>query len=478
MHTSLARRLSIAATTLAMVAIGTGTAGAQPPPHAAASSDGPGGGSGNAAGKASSGPADRFWVDTLVDTVDADIGDGQCEDADGDCSLRAAVQEANAAGERVRIRLDKGATYVLDRSGAGEDFAATGDLDVTGDVVVKGDATIDATGLGDRLFDVAGDAALALDGPDLVGGTPPSGESGGAIRSAGTTDLKKADVSDSVAEGPGASGGAVFNAGGHLAIKNSTLSANHASRAGGAIEANAGTTELKNVELVDNSTGAMPGNGGGLHLTGAGVVDVRDSMVSGNTAAAEGGGLWNSGSGTMTVTDTHLVGNTASGDLADNGGGALFNDGGTLTVWRSTIADNAADGSAGSGGGILNDSGWLVVTDTSITDNTSNRAGGGIEAVAGTTDLDRVDLSGNSTGAAPGNGGGLHLTGAGTVDITDSLVVTNTAAAEGGGLWNSATGTMTVGDTTISGNQAPVGPDVFNDGGVFTVDGAPVPVGG
>ncbi|HKJ56246.1 MAG TPA: hypothetical protein VJ978_09695, partial [Nitriliruptoraceae bacterium] len=111
-------------------------------------------------------------------------------------------------------------------------------------------------------------------------------------------------------------------------------------------------------------------------------------------------------------------------------------------------------------------------------DNTSNRAGGGIEAVAGTTDLDRVDLSGNSTGAAPGNGGGLHLTGAGTVDITDSLVVTNTAAAEGGGLWNSATGTMTVGDTTISGNQAPVGPDVFNDGGVFTVDGAPVPVGG
>ncbi len=85
-----------------------------------------------------------------------------------------------------------------------------------------------------------------------------------------------------------------------------------------------------------------------------------------------------------------------------------------------------------------------------------------------------MDLIDNSTGAAPGNGGGLHLTGAGAVDIDDGSVLVNRAAAEGGGLWNSATGTMTVAGTRISDNEAPAGPDVFNDGGSFTLDGSPV----
>ena len=36
---------------------------------------------------------------------------------------------------------------------------------------------------------------------------------------------------------------------------------------------------------------------------------------------------------------------------------------------------------------------------------------------------------------------------------------------------------MTVTNTAIFGNTAPVGPQVFNDGGTFTLDGEPVPVG-
>lgn len=37
-----------------------------------------------------------FVVDTTADTADADKGNGSCEDAGGDCSLRAAIQEVNA----------------------------------------------------------------------------------------------------------------------------------------------------------------------------------------------------------------------------------------------------------------------------------------------------------------------------------------------------------------------------------------------
>ena len=35
-------------------------------------------------------------VDTTNDTVDANAGDGVCADSNGDCSLRAAIEEANA----------------------------------------------------------------------------------------------------------------------------------------------------------------------------------------------------------------------------------------------------------------------------------------------------------------------------------------------------------------------------------------------
>ena len=52
---------------------------------------------------------------------------------------------------------------------------------------------------------------------------------------------------------------------------------------------------------------AAPGNGGAVHLTGAGSGDVTGTEVSGNTASAEGGGLWNSASGTFTVTGSDIV---------------------------------------------------------------------------------------------------------------------------------------------------------------------------
>src|SRR3712207_8693629 len=42
-------------------------------------------------------PSCDVLVDTTVDAPDATIGDGVCATAAGECSLRAAVQEANAS---------------------------------------------------------------------------------------------------------------------------------------------------------------------------------------------------------------------------------------------------------------------------------------------------------------------------------------------------------------------------------------------
>ena len=75
------------------------------------------------------------------------MGDGAAEDAEGNTSLRAAVMEANALGGKAEITLAAG-EYKLTRSGAGEDAASTGDLDVTGDITIVGAGVGTAVGVG------------------------------------------------------------------------------------------------------------------------------------------------------------------------------------------------------------------------------------------------------------------------------------------------------------------------------------------
>lgn len=224
--------------------------------------------------------------------------------------------------KRAKFRLD---------GDADEDDNKTGDLDVTGTITIDGNgARIDGRAV-DRIFDVQADARLKLEHVRLVNGSPEENASGGAIRSAGELTVKRSIISDSTVQGDGASGGAIFNDGGKLKVSRSALVGNASVRAGGAIEANAGTTTVVRSTLDRNRTGDNPGNGGGLHLTGAGTVHIDDSYVVRNRAAAEGGGLWNSATGTMTVTDTRIRRNRAP--VGPN----VFNDGGTFTVGGNQV---------------------------------------------------------------------------------------------------------------------------------------------
>lgn len=447
---------------------------------------------------AQAGAAAAITVTTAADTVDAMPGDGVCADGAGACSLRAAVMEANALPGPDTINLSS-VLYVLALPGFSENAGRTGDLDVSSSIVINGKgATVDAADL-DRAFDVLAGGSLTLSNLTVTNGSAPTtqgatpAESGGAIRSVGALALDGVSVTNSVVSGTGASGGGII-AGGSLSIDRSTVSGNSATRAGGGIEVTTGTVTIDRSALSGNSTGPTPGNGGGLHVTGAATTTVDRSTVTANFASAEGGGLWNSSTGTMTVSRSVVSGNEAAGPLADQGGGGLFNEatpdpsapgGGTLIVDRSEITGNRATGAggtgatSGSGGGILNDQGTLTVIRSTISGNAAVRAGGGIEAKLGATTLERTVLTGNSTGPTPGNGGGLHLTGAGSVIVERGTVTGNSATNEGGGLWNDANGTMTVTRTQISANTAPKGANVFQQvpDGTFTIDGAKVAPG-
>ncbi len=86
---------------------------------------------------------------------DATWGDGQCADADGRCTLRAAIEEANASRGPDRITFSRAMTITVD--------AATGELP---DLVDQ--ATVDASGVWDSARDRPG---VTLVGPsaNLVG---------------------------------------------------------------------------------------------------------------------------------------------------------------------------------------------------------------------------------------------------------------------------------------------------------------------
>lgn len=405
------------------------------------------------------------------------ISDSALDDNSAERAGGAIEASAGSSTTLVETDLTNNATGAAPGNGGGLHLTGAGTVSITGGTVSGNTAAAEGGGLWN-----SGAGTMTVDGTTITGNTASGATAdqggGGLFQEAGggTLTVRSSSITDNVANGAAGSGGGVLNDQSTVNVESSTISGNTSVRAGGGVEANIGITNLTDVTLDGNSSGGAPGNGGGLHITGAGESEITGSTVTNNTATLEGGGLWN-GSGTMTVSDTEITGNTASGAAADDGGGGLFNNGGTLLITDSTVEGNEADGAAGSGGGVLTLAGTLEVTDSSIDNNTAVRAGGGVEATAGSvTTLSGGSLSENVTGAAPGNGGGLHLTGAGTVDVIEVVVAGNSAANEGGGLWNSAAGTMTVTSSNISNNIASGAPadagggGLYNDGGELIVE--------
>jgi|GEM_PF-392566 len=418
-------------------------------------------------------------VTTFADVVNA---------ADGVTSLREAIIMANGIAGPNIIGLQNG-TYALAIAGIGEDAAATGDLDLTDEILLtgvgRGFSMIDAAGL-DRGLHLIGVPA-ELEEFDIVNGLADNG--GGLENSAGTLDAFRVAFTDNTANGlPGSGGGLRNDVGGSINLEQVVFFNNTANRAGGGIEDISGTAAntLLDVDFFNNNAGvapatAAPGNGGAIHISGAGDMDITGGLVNGNVAAAEGGGFWNS-IGTMTVTDTSFIGNDAQGAPADQGGGALFNNGGTLNLIDVLATFNAASGAAGSGGVLLSTNGLVTIVNSRLLASNASRAGGAIELIEGTLSLDDSELAFNSTGPAPGNGGGIHITGGANATINDSLINDNIASREGGGLWNGR-GTMTVqGMTIIARNdaQGPAADDggggLFNNGGTLVLTGTDVVV--
>ncbi|MBX3012695.1 MAG: CSLREA domain-containing protein [Caldilineaceae bacterium] len=444
--------------------------------------------SNTANGAAGSGGGILATVGSVLHVTGGMISHNHANRAGGGIELNASAEKP-AYATLTSIELSGNSTGAAPGNGGALHITGPGHVKVTAALVTNNSAAAEGGGL----WNSATGTLLVVESTlrnNLATGNDPDQGGGALFTDGGDLTVIQTTLSGNRATGTAGSGGGILaNVGSTLYVANSTLTENHANRAGGGIEitataANTSTAQLEQVDFTDNTTGSAPGNGGALHITGPATVMVLGGTATGNQAAAEGGGFWNSATGTLTVQNVTLENNQASGAALDQGGGALFTDGGLLRVMHSTLTGNVADGAAGSGGGILAVPGsTLEITGGSIISNTARRAGGGIEVNGNMTAtvtamINGVQMRGNETGPVPGNGGALHITGLATVTINGGIVTGNLATAEGGGLWNSATGTLIVIGTKIQGNIASGndadqgGGGLFNDGGTLRVHDA------
>ena len=132
--------------------------------------------------------AATFTVNSTIDAPDVRPGNGSCETAPGNgvCTLRAAVQEANASLGADTITLPAG-IYVLTIPADVEPDAASGDLNIVEDLAITGGGAgstiVDGNG-SESIFeiDAPGGLTVLLSGVTITGGR--GGANGGGIEAA------------------------------------------------------------------------------------------------------------------------------------------------------------------------------------------------------------------------------------------------------------------------------------------------------
>jgi CSLREA domain-containing protein len=396
-------------------------------------------------------PSGALAVQIEVDTPADELN------ADGDCSLREAVEAANDDApvddcdggfgpDVIDLPADH---YELSVGAAGEDANQQGDLDVIESLTIAGAASagecprtgtscIDADGL-DRAIDVRDGTApvgLVLRDVTLAGGEVPGG-SGGALSSqepdASVALERAAAIESAAASGAGiagdgdlslihsyvggneatGSGGGIAQVGGALTLNGAVIEDNEAVGGGGVDTSGAASIFVSLTTFTGNSAGT--GNGGAVRVAGAGGTVIDSSALSDN-AARTGGGL--ASSSPVTVASSTFDANRATGTCGGGtgeGGGLYLSSGasGGHSLTNSTISGNAA-GCRGGGLRLFANAGATALTHVTFAGNTSLTGGGSIDNEADVGGTSPVTSRGSLiSGGAPGNcaGDGPRTTG-------------------------------------------------------------------
>lgn len=196
--------------------------------------------------------------------------------------------------------------------------------------------------------------------------------------------------------------GAIYcDSSGTFSIENVTIANNTAVNNGGAMNLHMEQNSyIGNTEISGNRT--EDGNGGAIRMQENGkTLTIKGAKIQGNTASDNGGGIF-AESGILEIIGCELTGNSATD------GGAIYNDGCTITVCADGQTPTLLDTNiaSGSGGGVCLYDGKSVIT-ADFRNNKASANGGavfideGAEAV-----LDGGNYTGNSAFL---EGGGVYV---------------------------------------------------------------------
>lgn len=349
---------------------------------------------------------------TVTKTVDTN--DGMCNT---DCSLREAVAAANATPDNDIIEFSltvfnapQTITLML-----GEMVAAN-----NGTLLVRGPGSRKLTISGNsasRIFSTVGDGILTIENLGLTAGN-----------GAGAANTGR--------------GGAVYNNGGTLTLRDVILFSNAGLNGGALNTASSGTTFIFDSEFVNNSGSTAVGSGGALQNFSGSITHVYGTTFRGNSSSSSTGGGAIQSAGRLTVTNSTFNGNRAIGG---SGGAIAYSSTAGLTMTNTTITNNTADNQVGGlHKSTTSNTGWL--RNNIIFGNTAGTGGdvSGLIASQGTNIIGNVgtstgwidsDLLGQNSLLAPlGYYGGKNmthalLTGSPAINAGQNCVVNLSCAA-------------------------------------------------
>ena len=273
-------------------------------------------------------------VNTLADAPDANLGDNVC-DSDGatsgsQCTLRAAIQEANAAAGDDTITFDPSLSGAISLASALPDLNSNLSITGPGASILAVQRSVAGGTPNFRIFNIPIGITISISGLTL---------------SFGRVDND---------------GGAIFNSG-TLTLTDSVLRNNRADSGGAIMSVGGSTLNISRTSITQNTT--IGGSAAGI--LSQGTFTMTDSTVSGNTVS---GGLFIGGGSTI------IANCTISSNSGQSGGAGVLVTGAitTATIVNSTITGNRVDptGITGAiGGGLVRLAGNVHLRNTIVAGN-------------------------------------------------------------------------------------------------------------
>ena len=363
----------------------------------------------------------------MTPTVWLVTDDADTQGSATDVTLRYALSNAQNGDSITFAPTLSGQTITLSSS--------LGTLTISSNVSINGLGAANLAVSGNNaveVFDVASGVTASISGLTVENGSASANV--GGIDNQGTLTLNNVTLSGNSGYVIENNGGLTVNFGiftsntgddiycsiensGNLAVNFSTF----ASNSGGGIN-NSGTMTVANCTFDNNVAGSAVGiyNGGS-----SAVGTISNSTFYDNTSNDGDGAITSSNDnagGILTVTDCTIVGNAAY-----NKGGGIYNDGGTVNIVNSIVAENSAYGPTGGSqyanlanfGGSINGYGNNIIGGNPDTASSLANNGGPTQTLALLTGSPAIQAGTAPTIVATGH----------AIGVSDTTIYVNTAAA-------------------------------------------------